>query len=112
PGGSPGAARAAARAGRGRGGDAGSLDAAERARLRLRALGWLRADLAANGKRLETGGAEGRAAVRARLRQWQREPDLAGVRDGGIAPLPPGERGAWSAFWGGGKELLGRASSR
>jgi hypothetical protein len=75
-----GATRAAALAGTGQGEDAGSLDAAERARLRQRALGWLRADLAAMGKRLETGGAEGRATVQARLRQWQRDPAGSSAR--------------------------------
>jgi eukaryotic-like serine/threonine-protein kinase len=104
-----GAARAAALAGTGKGEDAGALDAAQRARLRQQALGWLRADLAANHKRLKTGGAEGRATVAARLRQWQREPDLAGVRDGGIAALPQDERQAWTDLWDEVRALLRQA---
>src|SRR5262249_14944140 len=75
------AACAAALAAAGRGQDAGPLDDRGRARLRRQALDWLRADLALHSKQLKSWwpGASGQA--RQALTHWQKDPDLAGLRD-------------------------------
>jgi serine/threonine-protein kinase len=87
------AAAAAARAAAGRDRDAGGLDNAQQARLRQRALTWLKADLAARASQP----AGERAAV---LRRWQTDERLAGVRgEPALRALPEAERAAWVAFW-------------
>jgi tetratricopeptide (TPR) repeat protein len=74
---------------------AGPLDDKERVCWRKQALEWLRADLAANAKLLESGQLKDRERVRQRLRQWRRDPDLAGVRDpAALAVLPTSEQQA------------------
>jgi Flp pilus assembly protein TadD len=94
------AACSAALAGSGQGTDAAPLDGQERARLRQQALTWLRADLAAWGKRLGKGPREARAAVARTLRHWQQDPDLAPVRaQEALAKLPDQERQQWAKLW-------------
>jgi serine/threonine-protein kinase len=94
------AACSAARAGCGEGEDAAGLKEAERARLRRQAHAWLRADLAAWARRLEGGPAQDRPAVVAKLRHWQGDGDLAGLRDrAALAKLPAEEREAWQKLW-------------
>ena len=75
------AACSAALAAAGQGTDADKLDDQEQRRLRQQALAWLRADLEQWSKRLEGGKPEDRQVVRATLEHWQRDTDLAGVRD-------------------------------
>jgi tetratricopeptide (TPR) repeat protein len=100
------AACAAALAGCGKGNDA-PKDEAGRARLRQQALAWLRADLSAYDK-LAAGN---KAAVRQRLRHWQQDADLAGVRDqDALAKLPAEERTAWAKLWADVDALLRRAA--
>jgi tetratricopeptide (TPR) repeat protein len=90
------AAGSAALAGCGRGEDEPRPDEKERARLRRQALDWLRADLAAWGKQLETK----RAAVLRVLTRWGQDPDLRGVRDTEeLKRLPQDEREGWESFW-------------
>jgi tetratricopeptide (TPR) repeat protein len=92
------AARAAALAGCGQGKDAPPGDEA-RARLRRRALRWLRADLAA-WRRLRDQGPAAAAAADKQLWRWRQDPDLSGVRDKGpLARLPVEERLAWHRLW-------------
>jgi serine/threonine protein kinase/Flp pilus assembly protein TadD len=106
------AACAAARAGCGQGKDAGTLDAPGRARWRRQALDWLRAELAVRTRQLESGRPSDRAVVRLLLRHWQRDPDLAGLRDpDAVAELPTGERGACRRLWAEVKALLDTADS-
>jgi hypothetical protein len=94
------AAQAAALAGCGKGKDASRLDDPARARWRRQALAWLKADLAEYAKRLESGQPADRRLVEERLRQWQRDGDLAGVRDpGAVGKLPAEEQGPWRALW-------------
>jgi tetratricopeptide (TPR) repeat protein len=93
------AACAAALAGCGRGKDAGALGAAERARLRGQALLWLRAELAAWGRRSASGRPEDRAAVQHNLSHWQKDLDFAGVRGDALAKLPETEWLAWARLW-------------
>jgi serine/threonine protein kinase/Flp pilus assembly protein TadD len=94
------AACAAARAGCGRGEDAGPLDERQRARWRKQALAWLRADLAACTKLVQNGKPKDRRLVFARLRHWQREQDLAGLREpAAVAQLPAAEQETCQRFW-------------
>jgi serine/threonine-protein kinase len=83
----------AALAGCGEGDDPDRPDDAERARLRRRALEWLRADLDAWSKRPG-------APARRMMRHWQQDDDLAGVRDApGLTRLPPDEQAEWCRLW-------------
>src|SRR5262249_42545489 len=94
------AACCAALAAAGHGEDAATLDDKERTRLRQQALDWLRADLALRTKQLETGNPADRAAAQRALRHWQKDPDLAGLRDrAALAKLPAQERKAFARLW-------------
>jgi serine/threonine-protein kinase len=93
------AARAAALAAAGRGDDAGTTDARERALFRRQALTWLRAELDLVA-RLAGGGDRADALVRQTLKRWQADTDLAGLRDpAALARLPQAEREACRRFW-------------
>jgi tetratricopeptide (TPR) repeat protein len=99
------AACAAARAGCGQGKDAGELHDEERARWRGQALEWLRQDLAWWGK------APSHAQVRKRLREWQADACLGGVRgQDALARLPVQERERWESLWSNVDALLARIS--
>jgi tetratricopeptide (TPR) repeat protein len=94
------AACAAALAAAGRDQDDPKPDDAARAELRRRALGWLKAELAAWSRSLDSADPKARAAVAATLRHWRDDPDLAGVRDAdALAALPEAERDGWRALW-------------
>jgi serine/threonine protein kinase/Flp pilus assembly protein TadD len=94
------AACAAALAGCGEGEDAKSLDDKERARLRRRALDWLRADLAAWQKLLDKEPDKTRAAAAQQLAHWLEDKDFAGVRrPEALAKLPEAERRDWQRLW-------------
>jgi serine/threonine-protein kinase len=104
------AACAAALAAAGEGDGEPTPDAAATAELRRKAVDWLRAELAAWSKVLDSGDPKARAAVAPKLRHWRQDPDLAGVRDGdALAALPEAERGAWRALWAEVDALLARA---
>jgi serine/threonine-protein kinase len=105
------AACSAALAGCGRGDDAPAGDA-ERARLRGRAVDWLRADLARWAKAAESGDPNARAAVKATLSHWKEDPDLAGVRDKDCPEmLPEAEREKWRRLWADVDAVLQKAAS-
>jgi serine/threonine protein kinase/Flp pilus assembly protein TadD len=94
------AASLAVRAGTGQGEDAGSLKESQRAELRRQALDWLHADLAAWAKLLQTGQPKDRSLVQRKLQHWQRDPDLAALRDEtAVAKLPESEQPAWRQLW-------------
>ena len=94
------AARAAALAGCGQGADATGLGEDERARLREQARQWLRADLAARARAIDTGPTATPEANRAALTRWRNEPDLACVRDPGeLNKLAAEERKEHLALW-------------
>jgi tetratricopeptide (TPR) repeat protein/serine/threonine protein kinase len=100
------AALAAARQGT----DAAKLDDKERARLRKQALDWLRADLARWDKQAEGGTPQAQATVQQTLRHWQKDADLAGVRDAaGLAKLLEAERADWQKLWADVAALLKKA---
>jgi hypothetical protein len=106
------AACAAALAGCGQGKDAPPGDE-QRARLRRRALRWLRADLAAWAKLADKGPPAGRAAAQRTLAHWQKNPDLAGLRDkDALDELPAGERDACRKLWANVADLLRQAEGR
>jgi tetratricopeptide (TPR) repeat protein len=94
------AACAAALAGCGQGKDADKLDHTERALLRKQALDWLRDDLKAYNRAVVQGKSQGMVALR--LTDWQKDPDLAGIRDKEAlakAKLPETERANLQTLW-------------
>jgi serine/threonine protein kinase/tetratricopeptide (TPR) repeat protein len=94
------AACVAATAAAGRGEDAGTLDDTERARLRTQALDWLRADLALRTRQLAKDTPITRDAAKLTLLHWQRDAELADLRDAAaLAKLPVEERTAWTELW-------------
>ena len=104
------AACVASLAAAGQGEGAATLNDNERTRLRKQALDWLRADLALRTKQLESGQPADRAEFRRAMQHWQRDSDLAGLRDEApLAKLPEAERKAWQALWGEVRALLMRA---
>jgi tetratricopeptide (TPR) repeat protein/tRNA A-37 threonylcarbamoyl transferase component Bud32 len=106
------AACVAALAAAGKGKDAAKLDSNERARWRRQAVAWLRADLARWTRYLDTNQPPARAAVLQQLRHWQRNPDLAGLRDAtALAQLPPEEQAACKKLWADVQALLQKAQS-
>ena len=75
-----------------------ALETEERARLRKRALAWLRADLAAWTKLADD--AREHARIRQRLEYWQQDADLAGIRDDKeLAKLPAEEQTECKKLW-------------
>jgi tetratricopeptide (TPR) repeat protein len=103
---------AAALAGCGQGKDARTLNDKERARWRAQALEWLRAELAARAKLLDSQSPPA-AALTQELRHWQADTDLAGVRDPqALAKLPDGERKNWQALWADVDQLLQKAQTK
>jgi serine/threonine-protein kinase len=104
------AACLAALAGDGQGEDAAGMDDQERARWRKQALDWLQADLVAFRKRVEGNAAGSRNLVQQRLRHWQGDSALRGLRDReAVAGLPVEEQAACQKLWTDVEALLDRA---
>ena len=102
------AACAAALAGCARGDDAAGVEEPERARWRQQARQWLRADLAAWGKALDSPEARNRA--RKALTHWRDNPDLAGLHEpDALDKLRAEEREEWLALWKDVEAVLRRA---
>jgi hypothetical protein len=79
----------------------------ERADLRRQALDWLRAELTAWSI------VRDRALVQKTLAHWQKDPNLAGVRDqAALALLPPIERESWQKLWADVADLLKKSGER
>lgn len=94
----------------GRGDDAVPLDEAKKADLRRRALGWLRAELAAWTAIVESGTPVDREKAVSVIRWWTRDVDLAAVRGAdALAKLPEAERKEWQAFWAEYEALMRKA---
>jgi tetratricopeptide (TPR) repeat protein/tRNA A-37 threonylcarbamoyl transferase component Bud32 len=94
------AACAAARAGCGHGKQVDTPDAQERTRLRQQARTWLREDLDAQRQFLDMDPKRLGPVVRQRVQHWQKDADLAGVRDrDNLATLPEAERRDWEKLW-------------
>ncbi|HEV3260150.1 MAG TPA: hypothetical protein VG013_25055, partial [Gemmataceae bacterium] len=80
---------------------------------REQALHWLRADLVAYSKLLDSGNSEDRSFVSERLRHWQRDSDLAGLRDkDSVAKLPAEEQAACKQLWVNVEMLLRKAEAK
>lgn len=93
------AACAAAQAGSDAGNDAATLDTAAKSRLRQRAQSLLRAELAAQKRRLQTYPAQA-LDVHLLLEQMATNPGLAGVREPkSLDRWPETERRSWRQFW-------------
>jgi tetratricopeptide (TPR) repeat protein len=106
------AACAAARAGCGKGAHAEKLTDQECRRWRRQALTWLRADLALRRRQLHSAEPKDRAEAQEKLRDWQQDPELIGLRDpAAVAGLPAGERKACEQLWAEVKALLTRAGA-
>jgi hypothetical protein len=94
------AACAAALAGCGQGKDDPPLDEPTKARWRKQAIEWLKADLAAWSKVLESGPPQARQSVSQTLQHWKGDPDLAGIRDeAALARLPEAEQRVCRTLW-------------
>jgi tetratricopeptide (TPR) repeat protein len=103
------AACASALAAAGKGEGAAKLDDKQRATLRRQALDWLKADLTAWTRLLDRGAAQARPLAQRMLRHWQRDPDLAALRDkDALAGLPQDQRQAWGRLWADVADLLKR----
>jgi tetratricopeptide (TPR) repeat protein len=103
------AACSAALAACGRAADAAELDAVARARLRQQALTWLRADLNAWGKLLDTEPDKAHFDVQRELRLWQQEADFDGMRGNALDKLPEAEREGWRQLWADVEKNLSKA---
>jgi serine/threonine-protein kinase len=94
------ATRVAALAGCGWGEDAAGLGGVECKKWRDRARQWLTAELAAHAHVLDTNSLASRLGVREVLKRWQREPDLACVRDPSeLNKLAADEREDYLMLW-------------
>jgi eukaryotic-like serine/threonine-protein kinase len=92
------AAGCAARAASGLGRDA--RIAAERTHCRDNAMEWLQADLAIRSQQIRQGKPDQAKDARAKLRYWQSDPDLAGVRDDqALQGMTDTDREKWRALW-------------
>jgi serine/threonine-protein kinase len=107
------AACAAALAGCGQGKDQPPLDESAKARWRKQAIDWLRADLTAWSKLLESGPTQARQLVAKTLPHWKTDPDLAGLRDPALlAKLPMSEQAPWRELWSAVDRLLEQTQGR
>jgi hypothetical protein len=107
------AACCAALAGCGHGKDVSKLTDRDRAGWRGQALDWLRSQLTRCDKALDSPNAQARAVIVQQLRHWQRDSDLAGVREkAALDKLPQTERTAWLNLWSDIAALLARASAQ
>jgi serine/threonine-protein kinase len=106
------AACRAALAAAGQGGDATQLDNAAKAKLRGQALDWLKAELSALGKDLDSGPPPARAAITRVLSHWRNDPDLAGIRESAaLGKVPAEERAAHAKLWADVAALLKKAEA-
>ena len=94
------AAVLAALAGCGKGSDAQSLGAVERAELRKQAAEWLTGQLEPYERMISTMSEEDLRQVRFKLRVWRTSPAFAGIRDeAAVAILPPDEQELFRDLW-------------
>jgi tetratricopeptide (TPR) repeat protein len=106
------AACVAALAAAGQGKDEPPLDDAAKAKLRGEALDWLKDELTAWSKLRESGRPQDRQLIVRALSWWQKDSDLAGIRDqAALAKLPADEKKAWAQLWADVAALLKKAQA-
>jgi serine/threonine-protein kinase len=106
------AACAAALAGGGHGDDVAGLKEGEWEALRKQARDWLRLDLAAWARKVDSGTDADRIQAQKTLAPWRDDPDLAGLRDAdAVAKLSATERQECLALWQEVATLLGRTQT-
>ena len=94
------AACSAAMAGSGPGINDRRPDEAKQKELRMKALGWLREELAAWSQALDSKNSPDRSIVLEALRTWKGDAKFSGVRDAGsLARFSEDERKAWQSLW-------------
>ncbi len=107
------AACAAALAGSGQSKDDPPLDDIAKARWRKQAIDWLKADLAAWSKMLESGPPQVRQAIAMTLQHWKADTDLAGIREpAALAKLRAGEQAACRNLWSQVEALLSKSGAK
>jgi len=107
------AACAAALAAAAKGKDEPPLDDDAKTKLRAQARNWLNAELVAWAEVLETGPDNAKAAVAPTIQHWQKDSDLAGIRDAdALEKLPEVERKDWRDLWAATGSLLGKARGK
>jgi tetratricopeptide (TPR) repeat protein len=100
----------AALAAAGEGEDSVKLDAAAKTKLRRQALDWLNAEVSTWSKLLDSAPPQARAAMVQILSHWQKDGDLAGMRDqDALRKLPADERAACARLWADVAALLKKA---
>jgi hypothetical protein len=93
--------------------EAAKLKEDEKSKLRHQARDWLTADLDLCAKQLKAGKFEGAMQVAQRLPRWQKDADLAGVREiKELAKFPAEEKQAWEKLWTDVQQLHKDAQSR
>jgi tetratricopeptide (TPR) repeat protein len=103
------AARAAAQVGTGQGDDATGLSDKERARWRQQARQWLRDDLTARTRALDSASPATRSDLLLALTRWKTNPDLACLRyTEELDKLPAAERKEYLSLWADVAALLAR----
>jgi eukaryotic-like serine/threonine-protein kinase len=106
------AACAAALVGCGGASDGRPLSEAERAGWRKQTCAWLKADLAAWARAMNSNSRAERDLAKQRLTRWQIDPDLAGVRDASaLERFSKDEREEWLALWRDIAAVLDRAQT-
>jgi serine/threonine-protein kinase len=104
------AARAASLAGSGKGKDEPPPDHEAKAKLRKKAMNWLKAELMVLANALEVDQGKDRPQVAQTLRRWTVTSDLAGIRDAAeLEKLPEPERKEWQTLWSDVEGLLKKA---
>src|SRR5262249_4860647 len=106
------AACAAALAGAAKGKDEPLPDEEVRTKWRKQALTWLTADLAAWAATLTDATPAARENAAKMLTHWQKDSDLAGVRDdAALTKLPEAEQKDWRMLWEAVREVQQKAES-
>jgi WD40 repeat protein/serine/threonine protein kinase len=89
------------------------LDNAAKAKLRHQALDWLKAELTVWDKLVASGRPQARPAIVQTLRHWQKDTDLAGIRDAAaLAKLPAEEQKAFNQLWADAAALIKKAEEK
>jgi hypothetical protein len=80
--------------------------------LRQQALAWLRADLALRRQQLQSGWSDEATQARTALARWQKNSDLASLRDTtALATLPAEDQQACAQVWADVAEVLKKAET-